>query len=51
MVTGKLAVREASAALPEVDHLDIEDDADDTLDAEAEAELDELDAIPEEAEA
>ncbi len=50
VVTGKLDVREAAAALPDVDPLDAEDDLDD-LDAATGAELDDLDTIPEEAEA
>ena len=50
VVTGKLDVREAAAALPEVDPL-AADDEPDTLDAGSEPDLDELDAIPEEAEA
>ena len=49
VVTGKCDVREAAAALPEVDPLDTEGDVDDALDSDAEAVFDELDAIPEEA--
>ena len=49
MVTGKLDVRGAAAALPEADPLDTEDDLDDALDTDAEAQLADLDAIPEEA--
>lgn len=49
VVTGKLDVREAAAVLPEVDPL-AADDEPDTLDAGSEPDLDELDAIPEEAE-
>jgi type I restriction enzyme S subunit len=45
VVTGKLDVREAAAALPELDPLDVEGDI---LDSETETDLD---AIPEEAEA
>jgi len=47
VVTGKLDVRTAAAELPEVDLLSAEDDADDALDAD----LEEMDATPEEAEA
>lgn len=53
VVTGKLDVREAAAALPEVDPLaddEPDDEPDDALDTDAGADLDELDAIPEEAE-
>jgi type I restriction enzyme S subunit len=50
VVTGKLDVREAAAALPEVDPVEIEDDLDDSLDVDTEADLDD-DAIHEEAEA
>ena len=49
VVTGKLDVREAAAALPEIDPL-AADDGPDTLDTGSEPDLDELDAIPEEAE-
>jgi hypothetical protein len=51
VVTGNLDVRDAAAALPEVDPLDTEDYLDDALETDAKAELDDLDAIPEEAEA
>ncbi len=51
VVTGKLDVRDVAAALPEIDPLDTEDYLDDALETDAEAELDDLDAIPEEAEA
>ena len=51
VVTGKLDVREAVAVLPEVDPLDVEDHLDDGTDAAAEADLADLNAIPEEAEA
>ena len=51
VVTGKLDVRDAAAALPEVDPLDADDDLDDGLETDADAELDDLDAIPEEAKA
>ncbi len=51
VVTGKLDVREAAAALPEVDPLAAEDTVDDTLDTDAESTLDELAAVPKEAEA
>jgi len=51
VVTGKLDVREAAAALPEVDPLDAEDDLDNARETDAEAEPDDLEAIPEEAEA
>jgi type I restriction enzyme S subunit len=47
IVTGKLAVREAAAALPEVDAL-AQDDKPDT--PESETDLDELEGVPEEAE-
>ena len=50
VVTGKLDVREAAAALPEVDPLEAADDLDATVDPDAELEFDELDAIPEEVE-
>lgn len=50
VVTGKLDVREVAAALPEIDPLAADDDLD-TLDAEFEPELDELEAIAEDAEA
>ena len=48
VVTGKLDVREAAAALPEVDPLTKDDEPDDVLDNETEADLDDMDAIPEE---
>ena len=48
VVTGKLDVREAAAALPEVDPLSANGEPDDAFDTDAEADLDELDAIPEE---
>ena len=48
VVTGKLDVREAAAALPEVDHLAAEDSLDDSVDTDAELDLD---ATLEEAEA
>ena len=51
VVTGKLDVRAAAAALPEVDPLDIEDGPDDSIDTDAGADIDEPDTIPEEAEA
>jgi type I restriction enzyme, S subunit len=50
VVTGKLDVREATAALPEVDP-PATDDEPDTRDAVAEADGDDLDAIPKEVEA
>ena len=51
VVTGKLDVREAAAALPEVDPLEAEDVPDDAIDADAEEAAHELDAVLEEAEA
>ena len=51
VVTGKLDVREAAAALPKVDPLAADDELDEPLDADAEAALDELDATAEEGEA
>ena len=51
VVTGKLDVREAAAALPEVDPLAAEETLDDTLNADVELDIDELEAIPEEVEA
>jgi len=51
VVTGKLDVREAAAALPEVDPLAADDEPDDALETDIDGDLDELDAIPEEAEA
>ena len=50
VVTGKLDVREAAAALPEVDPLDAEDESDDSIDVDVEEAVDELDTILEEAE-
>ena len=44
VVTGKLDVREAATALPEVDPLVAEDDLDNTFDMGADSALDELDA-------
>lgn len=49
VVAGKLDVREAAAALPEIDPLNA-DDGPDALDAGSETDLDELDAIPQEVE-
>ena len=51
VVTGKLDVHEAAAALPAVEPLEAEDDPDDTLGSDAEAGNDELNAVPEEAQA
>ena len=51
VVTGKLDVREAAAALPEVDPLATEDTLNDSLNPDAGSALDKLDAVPEEAEA
>ena len=51
VVTGKLDVREAAAALPEVDPLAAEDPLDDTLDTAPESDLDEPDATVEEVQA
>ena len=51
VVTGKFDVREAAAALPEVDPLAAENDLNDTFDTDAGSALDELDADLEEAEA
>ena len=51
VVTGKLDVREAAATLPEVEPREAEDDPDDTLGSYAEAGNDELNAVPEEAQA
>jgi type I restriction enzyme, S subunit len=48
VVTGKLDVREAAAALPEIDPLDAEDDLDEALESDTEADLEDLDAISEE---
>ena len=50
VVTGKLDVREAAAALPEVDPLEAEDEPDDALDADLEESAHEPDAVLEEAE-
>lgn len=50
VVTGKLDVREAAAALPEVDPLKAEDESDDAIDADVEETVEELDTILEEAE-
>jgi type I restriction enzyme S subunit len=50
VVTGKLDVREAAAALPEFDPLAHEDERDDALDVGDETDIDELDATSEEAE-
>jgi len=49
VVTGKLDVGDRAASLPEVDPLTA-DEPDEVLDTDAEVNLDELDAIPEEAE-
>ena len=51
VVTGKLDVREAAAALPEVDPLATEDTLGDALNPDVESALNELAAVPEEAEA
>ena len=51
VVTGKLDVREAAAALPEVDPLAAEADPDDALDTDTEVDLEAFDAIFEEGEA
>ena len=51
VVTGKLDVRKAAAALPEVDPLEAEDELENTFGGDAEEMVDELDAIFEEAEA
>ena len=51
VVTGKLDVREAVAALPEVDPLGADDELDEPLDADVEPALDELDATLEDIEA
>jgi type I restriction enzyme S subunit len=48
VVTGKLDVREAAATLPETDPL-VADDEPDTLDAESETGLEDLDVVAEEA--
>jgi len=49
VVTGKLDVREVAAALPEVDHLDIEDNLD-AVEIDTEVDLAAIDTIPEEIE-
>ena len=51
VVTGKLDMREAAATLPEVDPWGDEDHLDDTVDANVDSALDELDAAIEDAEA
>ena len=51
VVTGKLDVREAAAALPEVDPLAAEDTLNDPLDPDPESDIDERDVTVEEAEA
>ena len=51
VVTGKLDVREAAATLPEVDPLAVEDTLGDALNPDVESALNELAAVPEEAEA
>lgn len=48
VVTGKIDVREAAATIPQVDPLAVNLEPDDTLDNDTEADLDELDLIPEE---
>ena len=50
IITGKLDVREAAAALPEVHSLAIEDDRDDTFDTYTDSVVDEADATLEKAE-
>lgn len=50
VVTGKLDVREAAVALPEVDSLEAEDESDDAIDSGMEETADELDVLLEEAE-
>ncbi len=47
VVTGKLDVREAAAALPEMDPLAASEEPDDTLDNVEDEDLDEMDDIPE----
>lgn len=47
VVTGKLDVREAAAALPEVDPLAADDELDEPIDADAEENNDGLEAVPE----
>ena len=49
VVTGKLDVREAAVALPEVDPRAVEDELGDTLNPDVESALDELATVPEEA--
>ncbi len=49
VVTGKLDVREAATQLPEIDPLEAEEGLDGTIGADSEWDLDELDAMPEEA--
>ncbi len=51
VVTGKLDVREAAAALSEVDPRAVEDELGDALNPDVESALDELATVPEEAEA
>ena len=51
VVTGKLNVREAATALPEVDPLGAQDDLDDTFDTNVDSALDELDTALEGAQA
>ena len=51
VVTGKLDVREAAAALPEVDSLESEEDPDDTSDTDMESDLNEVGVVAEEVEA
>lgn len=51
VVTGKLDVCEAAAALPEVDPLAADDEPDAALETNFDGNLDEIDSIPEEAEA
>ena len=51
VVTGKIDVREAAAALPEVDPLEAEDEPDAAIDVGAEEAVDELEDVLEEAEA
>ena len=51
VVTGKLDVRGAAAALPELDPMATEDNLDDTFDTDANSALDELDATLEEVKA
>ena len=48
MVTGKLDVREAAAALPEVDPRAADDEPDEILETEEGADLDDRNAVPEE---